>query len=48
MKKEIQDIEFDSVLDLYNLVKPALRTKLKEYGSLHIKTVYGIGYKYER
>ena len=25
-----------------------LRTKLKEYGSLHIKTVYGIGYKYER
>ena len=30
MKKEIQDIEFDSVLDLYNRVKPALRTKLKE------------------
>ena len=25
-----------------------LRTKLKEYGSLHIKTVYGIGYKYEK
>ena len=25
-----------------------LRTKLGEYGSLHIKTVYGIGYKYER
>ncbi len=25
-----------------------LRTKLKEYGALHIKTVYGIGYKYEK
>ena len=25
-----------------------LRTKLGEYGSLHIKTVYGGGYKYER
>lgn len=30
MKKEIEDIEFNSVLDLYNRVKPALRTKLKE------------------
>lgn len=25
-----------------------LRTKLGEYGQLHIKTVYGIGYKYEK
>ena len=25
-----------------------LRTKLKSFGSLHIKTVYGIGYKYEK
>jgi len=25
-----------------------LRTKLKEYGALHIKTVDGIGYKYEK
>lgn len=30
MKEEIKDIEFNSVLDLYNRVKPALRTKLKE------------------
>ena len=30
MKKEVKDIEFNSVLDLYNRVKPALRTKLKE------------------
>ena len=30
MNKEVKDIEFNSVLDLYNRVKPALRTKLKE------------------
>ena len=30
MKKEKNDIEFDSVLALYDRVKPALKTKLKE------------------
>ena len=30
MNKEVKDIEFNSVLDLYNRVKPALKTKLKE------------------
>lgn len=30
MKKEIEDIEFDSVFDLYKRVKPALNSKIKE------------------
>ena len=30
MNKELEDIEFNSALDLYNRVKPALKTKLKE------------------
>ena len=30
MKREIEDIEFDSVFDLYNRVKPALNSKIKE------------------
>ena len=30
MEKEIMDIEFNSVIELYNRVKPALRSKVKE------------------
>lgn len=30
MKREIEDIEFDSVFDLYKRVKPALNSKIKE------------------
>lgn len=30
MKEEIKDIEFNSVIELYNRVKPALNSKIKE------------------
>jgi len=30
VEKEIMDIEFNSVIELYNRVKPALRSKVKE------------------
>lgn len=40
--------DFDGDLRTVDSHVARLRTKLKEYGALHIKTVYGIGYKYER
>ena len=30
MKEEVKDIEFNSIIDLYNRVKPALNSKIKE------------------
>ena len=30
MKQDIKDIKFDHIIDLYNRVKPALNSKIKE------------------